>query len=196
MGSVAGFGPQLSPDQNFFPVDKKFMRFYSKPGQSPPAETLAAIAAFHQNSEESGVDYRPHIYDSASKTHILVDSGSAVSAWPPEPGDLEVPNLHLKAVNGSKIKCFGHKEVDIRINRKNYRFKVIKAQVECPILGWDFIRHFKFNFLWNQFGDITINDPKANISQPLTYRALSVEKSSSLKNIRSSNTDWSRWSSS
>ena len=41
--------------------------------------------------------------------------------------------------------------------------------------------------MWNKFGDITINDPKSNSSTPLTYRAMAVEKSLNLKNIRSSN---------
>ena len=81
MGSVADFSTDVSkPGQKFFPVDKKYMKFYSKPGHEPPPEVIAAIAAFHQQPQETGLDYRPHLFDSVSNSHILIDSGSVVSA--------------------------------------------------------------------------------------------------------------------
>ena len=188
MGSIAGVVPRdPSQPHKFFPVDEKLMKFYAKPLKGSYPEVMPAFAAVNNQVEQAGIDYRPHLLDSISGSHILVDSGSAISAWPPDPGDSESPGIHLKAVNGSKIKTFGQKQIEIRIGRKTYKFKVIKAQIENPIIGWDFIRFHRLNFMWNEFGDVTINDPKANISQALTYRSMDVDKSFAMKNLRSSN---------
>ena len=46
---------------------------------------------------------------------VLCDSGSQVSAFPPEPGDVPMPDLFLKAANGSRMSCFGHKVMSVRI---------------------------------------------------------------------------------
>ena len=116
MGSVTGFVPealaQLPSRQSSIP--EKFMKFYSKPLKGSP-DVIPAICAIYSNPAEAGVDYRPHLYDAASKSHLLLDSGSAVTAFPPEPGDVEQPGMTLKATNGSKIKCFGTKQIDIQI---------------------------------------------------------------------------------
>ena len=68
---------------------------------------------------------------------------------PPDEGDVEDPDVVLKAVNGTKIKCLGKKEIVIRIGRKSYKYTAIKAQVDSPVLGWDFVRFHKLNFIWN-----------------------------------------------
>ena len=95
--------------------------------------------------------------------------------------------MFLKAVNGTKIKCFGQKDVYIKIGRKNYPFKVIKAEVKNPVIGWDFFKFHKLDFRWNEFGDITLWDPKAKISAVLTYK--SVPFNDSLKHKRLSKVD-------
>ena len=102
-----------------------------------PPEEVSAAEAFDSDPELVGVDFRPHLLDPKTGQYILCDSGSQVSAWPPEPGDKPVQNITLKAVNGSKIKCFGYKTIEIKLGRKTYEVKVIKAQVESPVLGWD-----------------------------------------------------------
>ena len=43
-----------------------------------------------QEASEAGVDIRPHIYDPVLETFLLCDSGSQVSAFPPDPGDVPV----------------------------------------------------------------------------------------------------------
>ena len=68
-----------------------------------------------------------------------------VSAFSPDPGDLPVKNQFLKAANGSRMACYGYKDILIKIGRKPYPFKIIKAQVESPIIGWDFMKHHKLD---------------------------------------------------
>ena len=114
---------------------------------------------------------------------ILCDSGSQVSAFPPEPGDQPIKNRFLKAANGTKIKCYGTKEVVIKLNRKQIKYNVIKADVESPILGWEFIRQKKLDFRWNDFGDITLYDKKSKISLVLHYKPVPMAQSSRMTNL-------------
>ena len=123
------------------------------------------------------VDFRPHLYDAKLGQYILIDSGSQCSAWPPDPGDKVDPSIQLKAANNSRMKCYGYKKVDVKINRKSYEFTVIKSEVESPILGWDFMRKNKLDLSWNEFGDNCIVDKKAKITSVLPYKPLSKEKS-------------------
>ena len=80
--------------------------------EEPPDE-LPAFMAVKWEAGTLGVDLRPHLFDPSSNLHLLVDSGSQVSAWPPDPGDVPVPGMNLKAVNGSSIKCYGHKNIQV-----------------------------------------------------------------------------------
>ena len=117
---------------------------------------LSAYEAMKRQCDQAdkvGVDYRPHLYDSSRKEMLLVDSGSQVCTFPPEPGDQVDPSMSLRAVNGQKIKCYGTKQVDIKINRKTYSIQVIKSDVRCLILGWNFIRKHRLNLEWNDWGD-------------------------------------------
>ena len=108
-------------------------------------EFFCASEAIRLQSGEEGLDMRPYLFDANSKAHILLDSGSQVCAWPPEPGDKVDPAIKLKAVNGSRLKCYGYKEVKVRINRKEYGVTAIKTDVQDPILGWNFTRKHR---LW------------------------------------------------
>ena len=63
---------------------------------------------------DPGVDFRPHIFDPVLKQFLLCDSGSMVSAFPPDPGDVPIKNQYLKAANGSKMACFGYKDISIK----------------------------------------------------------------------------------
>ena len=61
-------------------------------------EFFCASEAIRLQSGEEGLDMRPYLFDANSKAHILLDSGSQVCAWPPEPGDKVDPAIKLKAV--------------------------------------------------------------------------------------------------
>ena len=100
----------------------------------------ALCAAEVQTWSNDKVDFRPHLYDPQLDQFILVDSGSQCSAWPPDPGDQVDSSLVLKAVNHTRMKCFGYKEIEVKIGRKTYRYRVIKSEVDSPILGWDFTK--------------------------------------------------------
>ena len=133
---------------------------------------LSAAEALQKQSQEEELDMRPYLFDGNSKSYILLDSGSQVCAWPPDPGDQIDPTTKLKAVNGSGLKCYGFKEVDIKINRKTYPIRVIKTDVAKPILGWNFTRKFRLSTGWTEWGDVVLSDPKAKVSQILKYKSI------------------------
>ena len=81
-----------------------------------PPDELPAFQAIHWRKGHRGVDLRPHLFDPVQNKFLLCDSGSQITAYPPEPGDKVVPGQVLKAVNGTKIECFGYKN----IGRKEY----------------------------------------------------------------------------
>ena len=82
------------------------------------SEFFTAIEAQNMNSET--LDMRPYLFDGLSKQNLLLDSGAQVSAYPPDPGDVPDPTVHLKAVNGTRLRSYGKKEVEVKIGRKTY----------------------------------------------------------------------------
>ena len=143
----------------------------------------AAVAEACRVASLDGEDQRPHLYDEVMKKHLLVDTGSAVTAWPPDPGDKPDPTRSLRAVNGSRLKCYGTKEVVVKIGRKQFKFTAIKADVSSPILGWDFIRRHKLSFVWNRWGDILIRHRKSGIKKVLEFKPLPEAVSESLSSL-------------
>ena len=97
-----------------------------------PPQSLSAAQALDWPDGKFGVDFRPHLHQK-DLGYILCDSGSQVSAFPPEPGD-KPNNRCLKAANGTKIQCYGTKTVVIKLNRKEIKYEVFKADVEKPVL--------------------------------------------------------------
>ena len=139
---------------------------------SPPPSSLSALEASVWSVGESGVDMRPHLRDQETNSLMLLDSGAQCSTFPPEPGDKVDPSMTLRAVNGSKLNCYGYKDVEVRIHRKKFKIKVIKSDVESPILGWDFIRKHKFTTYFNDWGDVCLRDPVSKISTVLEYKPI------------------------
>ena len=133
---------------------------------------LSGVEALRLQRSEEELDIRPYIFDSNSKQYILWDSGSQVSAWPPDPGDKPDPKMSLRAVNGSKLKCYGFKEVSVRINRKSYPMKVIKTDVSSPVLGFNFTKQYRLDTRWTEWGDVVMYDSKAKIQSILKYKVL------------------------
>ena len=79
--------------------------------RSAPTEFLSAVEAAHAGGVSW--DMRPHLYDGITQQRLLLDSGSMVTAYPPDPGDKVVPEMKLRAVNGSILKCYGYKNVEV-----------------------------------------------------------------------------------
>ena len=75
-------------------------------------DQLSAAEALSWNSSE--VDFRPHLFNPITKEWSLVDSGSQITAWPPDPGDKLDPKVKLRAVNNTHMKCYGFKDVLVR----------------------------------------------------------------------------------
>ena len=157
------------------------------------AEVLAVDAvAWVQGSQN--LDCRPRLFDGASKTWKLCDTGSMVSVVKRSQSDKIDPSKVLQAVNGSKIKCYGQKEVEIRLNRKTYTILATIADIEQDIIGWDFLSKYKFDFAWNEFGDLYLHDKKADIKAPLkfiTYKSGSVPQTALLQDAEKV-LSWSR----
>ena len=161
LAPVSEFDP-LIRDHNVesWGPEKEFYSEIKSNIEIPPTE-LSAAQALKYPKGRLGVDIRPHLHDSLSNQDLLCDSGSQITAWPPDPGDKPLPTTFLKAVNGSKLNCYGYKQVSIQIGRKNYRFQAIKADVQAPIIGWDFFKHYRIDFRWTEFGDVELYDKKA-----------------------------------
>ena len=149
-----------------------------------PPESLPAFQAMGWDPGQQGVDLRPHLWDPKADRFMLVDSGSQCCAWPPDPGDKVDPTITLKAVNGTRLKSYGIKEVDIKLGRKTYKMKVIKADVDKPIIGWNFIRRYKLDMAWNQWGDVCLVDKKAKIQTVLHYKSIPYQEARSTASLR------------
>ena len=82
-----------------------------------------------------------HITDELTQDKWLVDGGALLSIVPPTPQQrLRGPNeVKLKAANGSDINCFGYLNRTITIGTQSFNFDFIIADVQCRILGADFL---------------------------------------------------------
>ena len=153
------------------------------PQDKPPKELQFSEIQSLGAVEGQEIDVRPHIFDKKSKQFLLLDSGAQISACPPDPGDTPDPTMTLRAANGSKMKCFGTKELRVQINRKTYDIQAIKTEVKSPILGWNFVKKHRLGFEWNEFDEVCITDKKAKISAVLKYKT-SGEAQSGLAAIK------------
>ena len=146
--------------------------FYPEPEEaSMPTDFYSAIEA--EKMKDVNWDMRPHFFDNITKSHLLLDSGAAVSAWPPDPGDKPDPKLRLRAVNGSTLRCYGYKEIEVQINRKRYPMRVVKTDVIQPVMGWDFQKKHRLTVDWTDWGDAIILDRRSGIQSILKYKAMS-----------------------
>ena len=71
---------------------------------------------------------------------FLLDSGADCSAIPYKGKNSEVINSDLVNISGDKIKCYGYVNLNIDLGLgKKYNHEFIKADINEPILGTDFI---------------------------------------------------------
>ena len=75
------------------------------------------------------------------------------------------------------------KDISIKIGWKPYPSKINKAQVESPIIGWDFMKHHKLDLRWNDSDQITINDKTSKVSSVLHLKPIPIDQSSLMKNL-------------
>ena len=126
-------------------------------------------------------DVRPRVLDGISKQYLLVDTGSQCSVTKPSPEDKLRPDLRLEAVDGSLLKCYGTRPLELRLNRKQYKIQTVISDTTDNILGMDFIDKYGFEFRRGEFGDLYLYDPKAQISVPCQF----VNMSPSLPRVAS-----------
>ena len=139
-----------------------------EPGQEMPA---VEAARFVQGTR--GVDCRPRLFDGISRSWKLCDTGSMLTVIKKTENDVLDKSKVLQAVNGTSIKVYGQKEVEIRLGRKSYPIMATIADVQQDILGWDFIAKHKLDMIWSETGlDLYLFDRKAKIKQPLKFYTL------------------------
>jgi hypothetical protein len=82
-----------------------------------------------------------HVFDSKTRKYFLVDTRSELSILPPGLAKATRPsNQPLVAANGSPIKSFGTRQIELQLGLQNYSWRFIVAEVTQPILGGDFLR--------------------------------------------------------
>ena len=70
-----------------------------------------------------------------------MDTGSELSILPPGRAKATRPNHQpLVAANGSPIKSFGTRQIELQLGLQNYSWRFIVAEVTQPIIGGDFLR--------------------------------------------------------
>lgn len=82
--------------------------------------------------------------DKNSGLGYIVDTGATVSVVPAENSDLNNrSNIQLRAANGSQIKVFGYRDINLDLNtNREFRHTFLVSNVTQPIIGMDFLsRH-------------------------------------------------------
>ena len=84
------------------------------------------------------------VSDRTTHTRFLVDTGSEVSVIPPSRTDQHTSDtLTLTAVNNTPIRTYGKRSLTLNLGlRRSFPWIFIIADVQKPILGADFLRHF------------------------------------------------------
>ena len=83
-----------------------------------------------------------YLLDQVSNTRFLVDSGAEVSLFPATTAD-KARGPHgpaLIAANGSPIKSYGTKQINISVKGRFFSWKFILCDISQGILGADFLR--------------------------------------------------------
>ena len=115
---------------------------------------------------EGQTDCRPRLFDPTSKQWMLMDTCAQVSVWPRgDYADATISQqIALQAVNGTKIPTFGIRTREVKLGRKAYSKQFILADIQTPIIGWDFIKANKVSMIWNSEGGLDLVDKLAKIS--------------------------------
>ena len=100
-----------------------------------------------------------YVHDVTSRQKWLIDGGAVLSIVPPTLAQrLQGPtDLQLQAANGSRINCYGVRQMPIHLPGRKFSFPVTIADVKQPILGADFLAK---NYLAPNHRDGTLIDLK------------------------------------
>ncbi|GBP54228.1 Retrovirus-related Pol polyprotein from transposon 297 [Eumeta japonica] len=94
------------------------------------------------------LNHRLCVIDRESRLHFLVDTGANISVLPKCSVKIKTTNLSvdykLYAANGTEIKTYGLKTLVVDLGlRRSFRWTFVIADVKQPIIGADFLSHFK-----------------------------------------------------
>ena len=151
------------------------------PYQTLSLGEMSAVESVNHKQGSFGMDTRPKVFDSATQSWVLIDSGSCVSCVPKSATDKEDQSYTLKSVNGGVIKTYGSKEVTLQMGRKMYKIQAVIADIPQKIFGWDLFRKYALGFEWSEWGDLFITGKKANIkalTQHVRVPANSIQRMS------------------
>lgn len=83
-----------------------------------------------------------HVIDKPTGIHLLVDTRAEVSVVPPSRTHKQV-DFSLQAVNNTSIATYGTRSLTLDLGlRRTFQWVFIIADVQQPILGADFLRHY------------------------------------------------------
>ena len=82
-----------------------------------------------------------HILDNTSKINFLVDTGAEVSVVLPKKSELQrPPNRSLIAANGTPIRCYGTRPMELNFNQSKFTWRFQVAEAHVHVIGADFLR--------------------------------------------------------
>ena len=99
------------------------------------------------------------VHDVSTRQKWLIDGGAVLSIIPPTLAQRlnGQSDMQLQAANGSRIKCYGIRQMPIHLPGRKFTFPVTIADVKQPILGADFLAK---NYLAPNHRDGTLIDLK------------------------------------
>ena len=65
------------------------------------------------------------------------------------------------------FSTYGKQDIIVKINNKAYSHLVLIADIEQPILRFDFIWTYKISLVWNRVGDLELVDMRSEVRAPL-----------------------------
>ena len=116
----------------------------------PVGVEIPTIDAVGWTKGHRSVDIRPRLVDRSTGQSRLLDSGAQLSATCRLPEDKEDHSVNLLAVNGSKIKTYGVRKVELKMGRKAYTIDAVICDIKEDILGMDFVDKYKLGLEWDE----------------------------------------------
>ena len=109
------------------------------------------------------------MYDKSEGLWLLIDTGAQCSVWPKSkfPQAQIDTSVTLQAVNKTRFSTYGKQDIVVKINNKAYSHSVLIADIEQPILGFDFIWTYKISLVWNRVRDLELVDKRSEVRAPL-----------------------------
>ena len=85
------------------------------------------------------------LLDKTTNQQFLIDTGAEVSILPASPSDtLKTPTSYLHAANGTSIPVYAERSLTLNLGlRRTFRWIFYVAAVKQPIIGADFLTHYK-----------------------------------------------------